>query len=305
MNKYGLGRGLSSLIPKKEVTKVNYEDESIDIRPSFSISQVGSRESVQDIDINSISANPYQPRTNFDEIKLEELVNSIKEHGIIQPLIVTKFEINSDGKQMYQLIAGERRLKAAKILNMFRVPAIVREMDDVRKLEIAIIENIQRANLSFVEEAESYERLMNEFNLSQEDVAKKVGKSRSSIANILRLNKLPEDIKDRLKDERITFGHAKLLLSIADPEKQRKLLKKILDLDLSVADTSDEAKKIIVHSHTRTLQKDPNILSLEDRLQKHLNTKVKVNDKNGKGNISIEYYSKEDLRSILDKILQD
>lgn len=305
MNKYGLGRGLSSLIPKKELTKVNYEDESANIRPSFNVSQVSSRESVQDIDINSISANPYQPRTNFDESKLEELVNSIKEHGIIQPLIITKLEVNLDGKQMYQLIAGERRLKAAKILNMFRVPAIVREMDNVRKLEIAIIENIQRANLSFIEEAESYERLINEFNLSQEDVAKKVGKSRSSIANILRLNKLPEDIKDRLKDERITFGHAKLLLSITDLEKQRKLLKKILDFDLSVADTSDEAKKIVVHSHTRTLQKDPNILSLEDRLQKHLNTKVKVNDKNGKGNISIEYYSKEDLRSILDKILED
>ncbi len=305
MNKYGLGRGLSSLIPKKELTKVNYEDESANIRPSFNVSQVSSRESVQDIDINSISANPYQPRTNFDESKLEELVNSIKEHGIIQPLIITKLEVNLDGKQMYQLIAGERRLKAAKILNMFRVPAIVREMDNVRKLEIAIIENIQRANLSFIEEAESYERLINEFNLSQEDVAKKVGKSRSSIANILRLNKLPDDIKDRLKDERITFGHAKLLLSITDLEKQRKLLKKILDFDLSVADTSDEAKKIVVHSHTRTLQKDPNILSLEDRLQKHLNTKVKVNDKNGKGNISIEYYSKEDLRSILDKILED
>ncbi len=306
MNKYGLGRGLSSLIPKKEgVTKINYEDESANIRPSFNVSQVSSRESVQDIDINFISANPYQPRTNFDESKLEELVNSIKEHGIIQPLIITKLEIDSDGKQMYQLIAGERRLKAAKILNMFRVPAIVREMDNVRKLEIAIIENIQRANLNFIEEAESYERLINEFNLSQEDVAKKVGKSRSSIANILRLNKLPEDIKNRLKDERITFGHAKLLLSITDLEKQRKLLKKILDFDLSVADTSNEAKKIVVHSHTRTLQKDPNILSLEDRLQKHLNTKVKVNDKNGKGNISIEYYSKEDLRSILDKILED
>ena len=305
MNKYGLGRGLSSLIPKKELTKVNYEDESANIRPSFNVSQVSSRESVQDIDINSISANPYQPRTNFDESKLEELVNSIKEHGIIQPLIITKLEVNLDGKQMYQLIAGERRLKAAKILNMFRVPAIVREMDNIRKLEIAIIENIQRANLSFIEEAESYERLISEFNLSQEDVAKKVGKSRSSIANILRLNKLPDDIKDRLKDERITFGHAKLLLSITDLEKQRKLLKKILDFDLSVADTSDEVKKIVVHSHTRTLQKDPNILSLEDRLQKHLNTKVKVNDKNGKGNISIEYYSKEDLGSILDKILED
>lgn len=306
MNKYGLGRGLSSLIPKKEITKVNYEDESANIRPSFNVSQVASRESVQDIDINSISANPYQPRTNFDESKLEELVSSIKEHGIIQPLIITKLnEVALDGKQMYQLIAGERRLKAAKILNMFRVPAIVREMDRIRQLEIAIIENIQRANLSFIEEAESYERLMNEFDLSQEDVAKKVGKSRSSIANILRLNKLPEDIKDKLKDERITFGHAKLLLSITDPEKQRKLLKKILDFDLSVADTSDEAKKIVVQTHTRTLQKDPNILSLEDRLQKHLNTKVRVNDKNGKGSISIEYYSKEDLRSILDKILED
>jgi len=305
MNKYGLGRGLGSLIPKKENTKINYEDDDVKIGPNFSVSQVPTREVVSDIDINCIEANPYQPRTDFDEDKLQELVESIKEHGIIQPLIVTKLEdTNNEGKQLYQLVAGERRLKAAKMLSMFKVPAIVREMSDIRKLELALIENIQRANLNFLEEAESYERLMNEFNLTQEEIAKKVGKSRSSIANILRLNKLPSDIKKILKDDRITFGHAKLILSLESPDKQRKLLKKILDDELSVSLTSDEAKKITVKTHTRILSKDPNILSLEDRLQKHLNTKVKINDKNGKGNISIEYYSKEDLTSVLEKILK-
>lgn len=305
MNKYGLGRGLGSLIPKKETTKINYEDEEMKIHSNFSVSQVSAREVVNDIDVSCIEANPYQPRTDFDEDKLQELVESVKEQGIIQPLIVTKLdETNSEGKQLYQLVAGERRLKAAKMLSMFKVPAIIREISDIRKLELALIENIQRANLNFLEEAESYERLMSEFNLTQEEIAKKVGKSRSSIANILRLNKLPADIKKMLKDDRITFGHAKLILSLENPDKQRKLLKKILDDELSVSLTSNEAKKITVKTHTRTIAKDPNIASLEDRLQKHLNTKVKISDKKGKGNILIEYYSKEDLTSVLAKILR-
>lgn len=305
MNKYGLGRGLGSLIPKKETTKINYDDDS-SVRPNFSVSQVNSsKESVLDIDINCIEANPYQPRTDFDEEKLQELVESIKEHGIIQPIILTKLdEFTSDGKQMYGLIAGERRLKAAKMLNMFKIPSLVRDINGARKLELAIIENIQRANLNIMEEAQSYERLMNEFNLTQDEVAKKVAKSRSSVANIIRLNKLPDDIKKMLHDNRITFGHAKLLLSLPSADKQRKLLKKILDESLNVSDTSDEAKKITVHTHVRVIQKDPNIASFEDRLQKHLNTKVKISDKNGKGNINIEYYSKEDLISVLNKILK-
>lgn len=311
MNKYGLGRGLGSLIPKKadldqEAPKLKYSDDEIGTRQNFSVSTVGARESVLDIDVDCIKPNPYQPRNNFNTEKLEELISSIKEHGIIQPIIVTKLdELSDSGKQMYQLVAGERRLKSAKSLNMFKVPAIVREMSDMRKLELALIENIQRANLDFLEEAESYERLMNEFNLTQEDVAKKVGKSRSTVANILRLNKLPSDIKKMLSDDRITFGHAKLLLSLDDVAKQKKLLKKILDENLSVHDTDDVAKQIVVKTHTRVTHKDPNITSFEDRLQKTLNTKVRINDKNGKGSISIEYYSKEDLRSVLGKMLRD
>ena len=295
MNKYGLGRGLGSLIPKKSNTKLVHPIQDIEDKNLYS----GSiEERVIKASVNNIQSNPWQPRTNFDKQKLEELVDSIKEHGIIQPLIVTKAE---DG---YQLIAGERRLKAAKMLNMFKVPVIVRDVDNMKKLEISLIENIQRSNLNLLEEAEAYNRLMDEFNLTQEQVSKKVGKNRSTVANILRLRNLPNSIKKYLTDERITFGHAKLLLSLSSEKKQKELLKKVLVKDLNVSETNDEVKKVSVRAHKRAIQKDPNILAKEEELRNYLNTKVKIKDKKGRGNISIDYYSKEELRDILGKIFK-
>lgn len=294
-NKYGLGRGLSSLIPKK----VNVETSDIS-HEVFDIKEIPtSTEKIFQIEIDKIKANPWQPRTDFDEDKLEDLMNSIREHGIIQPLIVTQ-----DGIGSYELVAGERRLKAAKMLNLFKVPVIVMNITGTKKLELAIIENIQRQNLNLLEESEACYRLMKEFNFTQEEIAKKLGKSRSTIANILRLRNLPDSIRKYLKDERISFGHAKLLLSLEDENKQKELLKKILSDNLNVKETSDETHKTIVKSHSRTLQKDPNILSIEESLRNYLDTKVKINDKHGKGSINIEYYSKEEMINILEKVLK-
>ncbi|MDD3284792.1 MAG: ParB/RepB/Spo0J family partition protein [Patescibacteria group bacterium] len=294
-NKYGLGRGLSSLIPKKintDMSDVNHEVFEIKENPT-------STEKIFQIEVDKIKANPWQPRTDFDEDKLEDLMNSVREHGIIQPLIVTQ-----DGIDGYELVAGERRLKAAKMLNLFKVPVIVMNITGTKKLELAIIENIQRQNLNLLEESEACYRLMKEFNLTQEEIAKKLGKNRSTIANILRLRNLPDSVRKYLKDERISFGHAKLLLSLEDENKQKELLKKILSDNLNVKDTSDELHKTVVKSHSRTLQKDPNILSIEENLRNYLDTKVKINDKRGKGSINIEYYSKEEMINILEKVLK-
>ena len=291
MSKYGLGRGLSSLIPKKSDVKVVYPIQNNE-------DDIVIKEKVVDIRVEKIKSNPWQPRTNFIKEKSDELVNSIREHGIIQPLILTKTE---DG---YELVAGERRLKAAKILGMFKVPAIIRDIEDIKKLELALIENVQRSNLNLLEESRAYHRLMTEFSLTQEEVAQKVGKSRSNIANILRLENLPASIKKYLNDERISFGHAKLLLALENEKKQKDLLKKILVDDLNVRDTENEVKKVSVKAHKRAIQKDPNLLAQEEALRNYLNTKVKIKDKKGKGSIDIEYYSKEELGDILEKILE-
>ncbi len=291
MSKYGLGRGLGSLIPKKNDFKVVYPIKSGE-------EDVIIKEKVVDIRVEKIKANPWQPRSNFDKEKLDELVNSIREHGIIQPLILTKTE---DG---YELVAGERRLKAAKILGMFRAPAIIRNIEDIKKLELALIENVQRSNLNLLEESRAYHRLMTEFSLTQEEVAQKVSKSRSNIANILRLENLPASIKKYLNDERISFGHAKLLLALDSEKKQQDLLKKILMDDLNVRDTENEVKKVSVKAHQRAIQKDPNLLAQEEALRNYLNTKVQIKNKKGRGNIKIDYYSKEELNEILNKILE-
>jgi ParB family transcriptional regulator, chromosome partitioning protein len=295
MAKYGLGRGLGSLIPKKNdpepVHPMEIEDfEDNDVK--------NVKEEIIEISVGDIQSNPWQPRTNFDKAKLQELVDSIREHGIIQPLIVTK------AAKGYQLVAGERRLKSARILGMFRVPSIVRDMNDMKKLELAVIENVQRSDLNVLEESDAYHRLMEEFDLTQDQVAKKVGKSRPTVANILRLKELPEAIKKSLNNEKISFGHAKILLSLDSEKKQRELLKRILVGDLNVREAEDEVKKVTVRTHKRIVVKDANLSAKEEELRNHLNTKVKISDKSGKGNISIDYYSKEELGDILEKILK-
>ena len=299
---YGLGRGLSSLIPPKN-KKIDKPDEDFNYfgsgakaRPTNSI-KADKSESIIEIDVSNIIPNPHQPRKYFDESKLAELADSIKEHGIIQPIVVSQ----SGGQ--YEIIAGERRFQASKIAGLSKVPAIVKDKpDDQQKLELAIVENIQRQNLNLIEEAKSYKKLTDEFGLTQEEIAKKLGKSRSSVANKIRLLNLPIEIQKALNEGKINEGHAKLLLAIPNPERQRAFFEMIIKNSLTVRQTEDKTREITVKNHKRKISIDPEIKSMEDELGGVLGTKVKIKKSGSGGQIVIEYYSKEELNNILGKI---
>ena len=274
-SKFGLGRGLDSLIPTSDnddSTKPQSDDLTLDP--------------------NLIDPNPHQPRTSFDEAPLAELAASIREYGILQPLLVTK----SSGDR-YQLIAGERRLRAAKLAGLTRVPVILRTLDEQQKLEMAIIENIQRENLNPLEAALSYRRLMDEFNLSQEDASKKVGKARSTVANALRLLSLPAEIKQGLVDGKITEGHARSILAIEDREAQLSFYNSILSEGMNVRQAESH-----VQTHSTKVRKktDPDQLAAEKKLSETLGTKVRIKTKQ----IIIEYYSPDDLERIFGIIVR-
>ncbi len=280
-----LGRGLSSLIPLKSIK------ESLDNKDS-----VGLKERVYEVEVDKIQPNPRQPRQNFDRALLEDLINSIKVHGIIQPLVV--FE-SSDG---YQLITGERRLRAAKMLGLKKVPVVVRNASEQEKLELALVENVQRQNLNPIERAYGYQGLVDEFNLTQEEVAKKVGQSRAAVANTLRLLSLPDEIQKALQEEKITEGHAKALLGIVTSEERRRLFKEILKNKLSVRLAESQARKVTVRKHIRHKTIDPNLHEKEELLQESLGTKVEIKKKGGQGTITVHFYSAEELQEIISKI---
>lgn len=302
---YGLGRGLSSLIPQKQ--NKNSQQEKID-RPKEDYNYFGSSAALErsektkemasggmplEVEVAKVFPNPHQPRKTFDELKLKELAASIKEHGIIQPLTVTKTQ---DG---YELIAGERRFQAAKIAGLLKVPVIIRDASELQKLELAIVENIQRHDLDPIEEARSYKKLIEEFEVSQEEVALKVGKSRSSIANKLRLLTLPIEIQKALMEGRISEGHAKAILAVDNPEKQRALFELIMKNSLTVRQVESKVKEVTVRTHKRSVVVDPEAKSIEDEISQKLGTKVKLTKAGGGGKIIIEYYSQEELGNIL------
>jgi ParB family chromosome partitioning protein len=283
----GLGKGLSALLPDMEA-------ELNDIPKA-------------EIDINLITPNPYQPRQDFSNEKLNELAESIKAYGIIQPLIV-RFK---DDK--YQLIAGERRLRAAKLAGLSTVPVIIKELSEESMMELAIVENIQREDLNSIEEAEAYRRLMNEFYLTQDDIAKKVGKSRPAIANTLRLLNLPKEIQNDLARGTLTMGHARALLSLKTPEEQKNIWEQIQLQNLSVRETEELIRKLNIlpnvsretqstkiESH---LERDPNIIKIEEELQHHLGTKVAIKNHGETGKIQIEYYSQQEFERIRERII--
>lgn len=284
-----LGRGLDSLIPKKTVVAKFSTEE---------INQLDSKNKVLEIDTDSVQLNPHQPRQKFGHEDLEDLINSIKVYGIIQPLIVTRV---SEGQ--YQLIAGERRLRAAKILNLKTVPAIVREAKEQEKLELALIENLQRKNLNPLEEAISFRRLMDEFNLTQEAVAQKIGKKRSSIANTLRLLALPEEVQKAIMDEKISEGHARAIAALDNESDQKELLRKILQNQLTVRDAETQVKKVKVSGYYRKINADPIIQEKEEKLRNLLGHRVDIRKKAKGGEISISYNSQEDLNDIYKKLL--
>ncbi|MDN5301123.1 MAG: ParB family transcriptional regulator, chromosome partitioning protein [Thermoanaerobacteraceae bacterium] len=277
MNKRGLGKGLSALIPMDDK----------------------EQENVKDIKISEIRANKNQPRKKFDEEKIRELSDSIKEHGVLQPIIVRK----KDGG--YELVAGERRWRAAQKAGIEKIPAIIKDLSDADVMEIALIENLQREDLNPLEEAEAYKKLIDEFGMTQEELSKRVGKSRSQIANTVRLLNLDEEIKKLISEEKLTAGHARALLAIEDKKERLKIAKKISESNMSVRET-EETVKIKTHEKKKNKNQEinPVFIDITEKLQRALGTRVKVKGTEKRGKIEIEYYSEDELERILETIAE-
>lgn len=298
MEKRGLGKGLSALLSENSV---NTEGQ------------------VQDIPLSQVVANPFQPRTLFDPLKMEDLLTSIKEHGVLQPILVRQI-----GANKYQLVAGERRFRASQAAGLASIPALIKSVTDQTQLEIAIVENLQREDIGALESARAFRRLIDEFNLTQESVSKRVGKSRSAVANTLRLLNLPEEIQDSLERNEISEGHARALLMITDKEYLLQAWSSVVKRGLSVRDTEKlarttrpivegEAHTITVSGsgevagrvyETKSLKLDPHEASVAEQLQHKLGTKVTLRHfAGGAGRIEIDFFSEEDLFRIVEALL--
>ena len=280
----GLGKGLNAII-------------GADI-----VSEVIDRPRAIEISVDRLSPNPFQPRRSFTEEGLEQLAESIRHHGILQPIVVRP---SGDG---YQLIAGERRWRAAQIAGLQRIPAVVRELDDPSMVQVALIENLQREDLNPIEEASAYRRLMDEFNMTQEQLSSTIGRSRPAIANAVRLLNLPTEIQRAVEERKLSEGHARCLLAISDQEDQLKVAAQIIANGLNVRQaeglvrgtTRDVSRETI---RKRTSEDDPDAVRLTQRLGERLGTRVKLSGSVRKGKLEIEYYSTEDLDRILEIIL--
>ncbi len=284
--KQALGRGLSALIPT--APEADTEEAS----------------NFLDCDITLIIPNKYQPRTIFSEDELSDLSKSIEEQGIIQPLIVRKADSG------YELIAGERRLRASKMAGLDKVPVVIKDITDTEMLEMAIVENIQRENFSAMEEADAYSRLMEEFSLTQDQVAGRVGKSRSAVANFLRLRQLPPHIKNSINENLISMGHARALLSASDTAQQDTAWKTVIENGLSVRDTEKLIKKLKDDANklpepVQPPDADETYFSdVANKLSSRLGTRVQIIKKGKKGKVEIEFYTEKDLDRLLE-VLQD
>jgi len=293
--KEALGKGIRALLQNMD------DDLSTDNKKSPSANALQAVGAVSSIPIDKVEVNPFQPRNEFDADKLEELTGSIRVHGVIQPISVRKI-----GGGKYQLIAGERRIRAAKMAGLTEVPAYIRTANDQEMLEIALIENIQRENLNAVEIAINYKRLMEECDLTQELLAERVGKKRTTVSNYLRLLKLPPDILKAIKERQITMGHARAIINVENVEEQLLIFKEIIKKNLSVRQV-----EALVRNGLRKIKKaakeksplPPEYKHVEDRLATALSTRVYMKyDNSGKGQIVIKYYSDDDLNRILEII---
>ncbi|MDD5567799.1 MAG: ParB/RepB/Spo0J family partition protein [Candidatus Omnitrophica bacterium] len=274
MERKALGKGITALIPEKEAIVKN---EIIYVQPE------------------QIKPNPFQPREEFVQEHIDELAQSIKEKGIIQPLLVRR---KGDS---YELIAGERRLRACNSLGLKEIPIIVKDVDDRDSLEYALIENIQRENLNPIEEAHAYQHLIDKFQVTQEKISEAMGKGRATVANTLRLLKLPHEIQEELKKERISFAHARALLEVEDENLQRRLTQEIISKGLSVRELESLIKMRRPKAPKRKVAsagREPYLAVLEEELQHVLSTKVRINKMKKRGHIFIEFYSPEDLERI-------
>jgi ParB family chromosome partitioning protein len=276
MERRALGKGIGALIPDKPVDQ--------------------HRQEIIYVQIGQIKANPFQPRESFDDTTITELAQSIKEKGVIQPLLVRRQGDN------YELIAGERRLRAATVLGLKELPIIVKDVNDQDSLELALIENIQRESLNPIEEAHAYQHLMEQFKITQERISEVMGKARATITNTMRLLKLPHEVQQELKNGRISFAHGKTLLEIDDANQQRKLAMEVISKGLSVRELESLVKNSRPAGLKRKIgqgQRDPSVSVLEEHLQHALATKVRISKRKKRGHINIEFYSEEDLERIV------
>lgn len=286
----GLGKGLDSMIPPKRTARAQAQDSAANKNVNKSGEVI--------LKINDVEPNKNQPRRTFNEDSLIELSESIKQHGIVQPLVVAK------QKDYYEIIAGERRWRAAKIAGLKEVPVIIKDYSPQEIMEVALIENIQREDLNPIEEAKAYKNLIDEYNLKQDQVAEKVSKSRTAVTNALRLLKLDDRVQEMLINENISSGHARALLGLDDAEKQYNIAMQIFDEKLSVRETEKLVKQINRPEQPpkpkKELKNDFVYRDIEEKLKEKIGTKVKINRKTeDKGKIEIEYYSPEELEKIL------
>ena len=293
LGKGGLGKGLEALFPSN-VDVENLGGDTFDKKA----------EKIVELKINEVEPNRNQPRKSFDEEKINELADSIKEHGVLQPIIVTKKD------DYYQIIAGERRWRASKVAGLKTIPTIVRDYDEKKIREVALIENIQRENLNPIETARALKELMEEHNLTQEQLSKTLGKSRSSIANTVRILNLDERVLELVGEGKLSEGHARSLASVPSPQKQYKLALDIINLDLNVRDTENLVREEKEEKNTKKSKKNTKVDKLdiiykdiESRLKKSLGTKVSFKPlTKSKGKIIIEYFSSEELERILEML---
>lgn len=284
MTRRALGRGLSALLAE--------------VQPR--------EEQFIEIDIDSIDPSEYQPRTNFNTEKLEELAQSIRENGIVQPLLVRRNGFR------YQLISGERRWRASQMAGLKKVPAVVRDIPDEKVLELSLIENIQRENLNPIEEAQAFQKLIDILGITQEEVAKRVGRDRTSITNYVRLLKLPKDIQELVEEERISMGHARAILGLTTLDLQRQLAQEIISKGLSVRATEQAVQKLNNTLTKQTTNKKPkhqvtfdaNVQAAVEKLRRKLNTQVRVFPTKRGGKLEIEFYSDEDFDRLYKILIQ-
>lgn len=294
--KRGLGKGLDSLIP----TNVMMESEVKHATVSTASSAEEGKDGTLMVKLSKVEPNREQPRKNFDEDSLQELAESLKQFGMLQPILV------QNRGDYYEIIAGERRWRAAKIAGLKEVPVIVRELTDQEIVEISLIENIQREDLNPIEEAQAYKRLLTEFHLKQDEVAERVSKSRTAVTNSMRLLKLCDEVQKMVVDDMISTGHARALISIEDPEEQYLIAQKIFDEKLSVREVEKLVKDL--HKPPKPPKEENKTLQaiyqeISERLKQSLGTKVSVSAKqNGAGKIEIEFYNHEDLERLLERI---
>ncbi|MBI9048476.1 MAG: ParB/RepB/Spo0J family partition protein [Anaerolineaceae bacterium] len=283
----GLGKGLDALIP----TTPQFESSG---------NSANTENSIQQIALDKIIPNPWQPRQAMDSDELDSLAASIKEHGVIQPLIVS---VHPDEADLYILIAGERRLRASEIANLKEVPVIIRDTTEQEKLELALIENVQRENLAPLDTAKAYQQLNQDFNLSHDEIALRVGKSRVAITNTLRLLKLPPSVQNALSEEKISEGHARTLLTLLNIQAQTAALQTILSHQLSVRQTEELVRKLHGEKKAATpkAEKKPEIKGIEEQLRIALGTKVTLNHGKKGGTITLHYYSDEELNALIER----